>query len=298
MKLTRLALAASLALASPLAAAQLQPQAGADDSEIVVEGRKERQSQIQRFVGALTETHFRGQIARFEWEVCPVALGMPENQVRRFEERIRQVGRAAGVPIAEPGCDANAIVIVTPEKRATMRMLKREYPELFRTELRERIRPDFDAPVSAWQVQGRLTRDGLAVGVVDSAMGTYYQSEVTDSSSRLTPATRPHFKASVLVVDLAALRGLTLTQFADYAAMRLYAHTQPSRLDRTTVPTILNIVDAPMGAEVPLTLTQWDLGFLRALYGSAENRYAEQQRREMRRRLEADLDSGQRIESD
>jgi hypothetical protein len=294
----RFVLIAGLALANPLIAAQTQPRAGASEAEIVIEGRKERQRQIRRFVGSLTETHFRGQIPRFEWKVCPVALGMPDDQNRRFVERMRRVARAAGVPLDEPGCAANAIVIVTPEKPATMRMLRREYPELFRTELDERIRPDRMAPISAWQVQGRLTQDGLAVPVVHDDMGTYYRSEVTRASSRISPANRPHFKATVLVAQLDALRGLTLTQFADYAAMRIFAQTDPSRLDRSTVPTILNIIDTPMGAEIPVTLTQWDLSFLRALYGSTVNRYAEQQRQEMRRRLERDLDDGQRIESE
>ena len=298
--LARTALAAALGLASPLAAAAIQPlpQSGASDAEIVIEGRKERQRQIRRFVGSLTDTHFRGQIPRFEWRVCPVALGMPDQQNQRVTERIRRIGAATGVPMADRGCDANAILIVTPDKPATMRMLRQEYPALFFTPLGERIRVDRAAPVSAWQVEGRRTADGLDIGTAGDGRGTYYISEVTGVSSRIRPATRPHFKASVIVIDLASLRGLTSIQLADYAAMRLLARTDPSELDQSTVPTILNVVDAPMGAEVPVTMTQWDLGFLRALYGSAENRYAEQQRHEMRRRLEADLDAGQRIEPD
>lgn len=294
----RLVLMAGLGLTSPLIAAQVGSPGGANEAEIVIEGRKERQRQIRRFVGALTDAPIRGQIARFEWKVCPVAVGIPDHQANRVVQRLRRVGQTAGVPLADPGCEANAIIIVTPEKKETMRMIRREYPQLFRTDLGERIRPDVAAPVSAWQVQGRLTQDGQDVPVAQGNMGTYYETEVTRASSRLSPATRPHFKATVLVVQLDALRGLTLTQFADYAAMRIFAQTDPSRLDRSTVPTILNIVDTPMGAEVPLTLTQWDLSFLRALYGSAENRYAEQQRQEMRRRLENDLDDGHPLESE
>ena len=100
--------------------------------------------------------------------------------------------------------------------------------------------------------------------------------------------------ASLVVIQLDALRGLTTTQLADYAAMRVFARTQPSRLERSSAPTILNVIDAPMNSEVPLTLTQWDLGFLRALYGSAENHYATQQRHEMRRLLRRELDEARR----
>jgi hypothetical protein len=294
----RFGLLAAIALASAMASAQPSSPANGSEAEIVVQGRAELRRQIRRFVGSLTDTHFRGQIPRLEWEICPVALGMTEPQNRHVTDRIRRIAAVAGAPVADPGCEANAILIVTPDKPATMRELRNEYPALFFTDLGERIRMDRAAPISAWQVEGRRTAENLEVGVGGGDMGTYYLTEVTGISSRIRPATRPHFKASVVVIDLAALRGLTALQLADYAAMRLLARTDPSRLDLATVPTILNIVDAPMGSEVPLTLTQWDLGFLRALYGSTLNRFAEQQRHEMRRRLEADLDAGQRIESD
>ena len=284
-----LLLAAAIAWTGP-APAQIPTADSAGEPEIVVEGRKERQQQIRRFVGSLTEAPIRGQIARFEWEICPVALGMPDAQNRLVTERMRRVAASAGLPLAQPGCDANAILIVTPDKPATMRMLREEYPQLFRTDLGERIRLNRAEPVSAWQIEGRRTADGQEVGVGAADMGTYYLSEVTTASSRIRPATRPHFKASILVIDHAALRGLTTVQLADYAAMRVFARTDPERLDETTVPTILKAVDTPMGQEVPMSLTQWDLGLLRALYGSAENRYAEQQRREMRQLLERDLD--------
>ena len=283
-----ISLSVALSLAIPIVDASAQSQEPATDSAIVVEGIKERQRQIRRFVGALTDTHFRGQIPRFDWKVCPVALGLTEVQNRAVTERMRGVAAAAGMPMAERGCDANAILIVTPDKVATMRWLRRAYPELFFNPLGDRIRLDRESPVSAWQIEGRLTRDGIEVPV----SGNSYRAELTGISSRITPATRPHFKASVLVIQEDALRGLTTTQLADYAAMRVFARTEPAELDEATVPTILSVIDAPMGAEVPVTLTQWDMGFLRSLYASAENRYAEQQRHEMRRRLEQDLERG------
>lgn len=44
-----------------------------------------------------------------------------------------------------------------------------------------------------------------------------------------------------------------------------------------------------MGAEVPITMTQWDLGFLRGLYASTESLRTPAQRTEIRRRLLRDL---------
>jgi hypothetical protein len=133
----------------------------------------------------------------------------------------------------------------------------------------------------------------------DSGTGNYYVVNGSISASRLTPASRPHFVASLVVIQMDALAGLTTTQLADYAAMRVFARTEPLRLVRASAPTILNILDAPMNSPVPQSLTDWDLGFLRALYGSAENHYASQQRHEIRRMMGRELEGvGETAETD
>ena len=264
-----------------------QPQA--EDGEIVVEGIRERDRQIERFVGALTEAPMRGQLSRFDWEVCPAVAGLPQAQADIIVERMRRVAQAANIPLADPGCAPNALVIATADKAATMRWLRREYPAYFRNALDQRIDvPNEAGPATAWQIESRLDEDGRPVSV--DLINQQYVVDATRSPSRLTAATRPHFVASVLVVQLDALAGLTTTQVADYAAMRVFAKTDPERLRRSTAPTILTVLDSDMNSEIPLSMTQWDLGFLRALYGSAENHYATQQRGEMRRILEGELD--------
>jgi hypothetical protein len=46
-----------------------------------------------------------------------------------------------------------------------------------------------------------------------------------------------------------------------------------------------------MGSPVPLTLTRWDLGFLKGLYAATDNLYASSQRSEIKARIRRDLDS-------
>jgi hypothetical protein len=285
-------IATALVCASPLPA---QQRPADDDSEIVIEGVRERERAVQRFVDALTDTPVRGQIARFDWKVCPAAAGLSREQGQQVIERMRQVAQAIGLEVGDADCPANALVIVTSDKAATLRWLRQTYPAYFRDGLGYRIPiRDDGGPATAWQVEGRLDQDGMTVGADSSAgdSGTRnaYVVNATRDASRITPATRPHFMASLVVIEADALRGLTTTQLADYAAMRLFARTEPSRLERSTAPTILNILDAPMDSSVPLSLTQWDLSFLRALYGSAENHYASQQRHEMRRLMGRDMD--------
>jgi hypothetical protein len=101
-----------------------------------------------------------------------------------------------------------------------------------------------------------------------------YLNRTMRAQSRMTAASRPHFKAAFVVVESSALKGLTVKQAADYAAMRAFANTNPHKLAGSSVPTILNILDAPMNSQVPITMTEWDLAFLRALYASPLNLYA------------------------
>ena len=71
--------------------------------------------------------------------------------------------------------------------------------------------------------------------------------------------------------------------------MRSFAQLNPLEMKDQSVPTILRILDAPAGTAVPLTLTRWDLAFLRGLYGSAYNQYAGTQQREIKRSMLKDL---------
>ena len=91
-----------------------------------------------------------------------------------------------------------------------------------------------------------------------------------------------------------ALAGLTATQFADYAAMRTFVHTEPKKVRAPASETILKVLDAPMGTIVPLSLTSWDLTFLKAYYASGTQSYANVQRSEIAQRMKRELDRSRR----
>ena len=94
-----------------------------------------------------------------------------------------------------------------------------------------------------------------------------------------------------LIIRL-GLVGLTPTQLADYAAMRSFVRTDPAKLAGSPAPSILKIIDAPADAAVPVTLTQWDLSFLKGVYASTANAYSASQRSEIRRSMGRDLGAG------
>jgi hypothetical protein len=269
------------------APAQNEPEEG-DKSEIIVTGNRDVERQALDFARAMAPGGPVGQIARFEPDVCPFVFGLAAGEKAAVERRLRVVAEAAGIPVAKTGCTPNALVMVTSSKSAFLDALLRSHPyyfgDLSSSEIRRLMRAP--GPAAAWQLQGEVNGRGTAVR---GSGGGVPVNRSIDPGSRITAATRPIFEAAALVVEKGALDGLTTTQLADYAAMRLFAKTDPARLADPAAPTIVKVLDAPMGSEVPLTLTKWDLGFLRGLYASSNNLYAAAQRSEIAKEIKKEV---------
>ena len=277
----------AIALAAPAAA---QPPSEPQSSEILVTGSRDVEAQIESFVGALTPAPPRGQLSRFERSVCPTAIGLSEGQRDAVVERMRRIAEAAGIAVGGPRCTPNVLLVVTQDKRAFLEGLLRHHRYYFGELSMRRVRALIDAPgpAVAWHVDGPPV-DARGRDFQSDRSSGLLVSRSTASPSRITAGARPQFAAAMVVVEGGALAGLSTTQLADYAAMRAFARTEPERLGATPAPTILTVLEAPMGSEVPLTMTRWDLGFLRGLYGSQENLYAASERSAIRRSIETEL---------
>lgn len=277
----------SLFLAQAVFAQETPPEP--DAPQIVVEGRKNFERDISKFVGSLAENPAVRQLSRFEQSVCPRTIGFSPAQDEAMRRRMRQVAAAIGIRVGKPDCLANVVVIVTADKRAFLEALRKKKPDYFgelsSMEIRRLIAEP--GPATAWQLQGpEMTARGTVLATDSGGIPT---NNTTEPASRLSAPTRPQFEAAVVVIEAAAVEGLTTTQIADYATMRSYAGTRPARLDASTSTTILKVLEAPMGSEVPASLTRWDLGFLRGLYSSPANAYAGAQRSAIRKEVARQL---------
>lgn len=276
-----LLLALQASAASPPPPQQNQP-------EIVVQGQRNVERQVHDFVKALTDIPPAGQISRFDWAVCPVAVGLSVRQNEEVADRMRAVAEAAGMRVAKPGCKPNALVVVSTDAQKFVDWLKDHEPEYFiGVTPKEKQLLKHAGHAAAWHIEGRTDQDGVSVSR-DSDSGMFI-SERTDVPSRISTNDHPSFEAAIVVLDARSLAGLTVVQLADYAAMRAFAKTDLSRLAKPVAPTILTLLDTPMGGAVPITLTEWDLAYLKALYGSTTNRLAGQQSGEMQRKMAQDL---------
>ena len=291
---------ASLALAVP-AAAQAQ------ESNIVVEGVKDRAKRISNFVKDLTRSDLSyNQLSRWEVPVCPAVFGLAPQQRSFVVNRMRSIAQAAGVPLASPRCDPNVIVIVTSNKPALLAALEKRHPDYFPDDWNSRkIRAvEQDAyPVAAWQFEGLLSTDGLRLAEstsgfdpVDPAGLVAATIPTTAPASRLRPPGRRDVLTSILIVQSNALSGLTATQFADYAAMRSFVRVDPRQVRASPSDTILKVLDAPMGTAVPLSLTPFDLSFLKAFYASGTETYAGVQRSDIAWRMNRELNRAAKVE--
>jgi hypothetical protein len=277
-----LLIAASLTAAGP----EQRPQ---DDGgpQITVTGTRDIDGQVREFVTALTPASVEGNVARFEDSICPRVIGALPEQNEMIEQRLRTVAAAAGLRLGKPRCGANALMIVTQEKRSIVEALAargfmgdRMSPSQIRQLMRQ------PGPTAFWRLEGFVTAQGLILAANAGEAIDYQQN--TGRASRISTGTRMAVGGAVLVVEARALEGLTTTQLADYAAMRLYGFGDAPSLPKSA-RTILTILDAEMGAEVPITLTTWDLSFLRALYASSETVRSPAQRAEIKRSMIREL---------
>jgi hypothetical protein len=281
--------AASLLLAVPAYAQNVPPPPDAED-QIVVTGRQ-LEEQVQDFVRALTPTRYvDSNVPRFEESVCPIAVGLAPAQNQAVAARLRVVAAAAGLPVSRPGCVPNVLLAVTADKQKFIQTVASRFGEGafgVMTSLQIRRLARSPGPAAAWQVTGQLKADG--------SPAMFGLNRSTQAASRGRPAARLAFFGTNLVVERKALTGLTVTQLADFAAMRLFARTDPSRV-AGKAPTILTVLEAPMGSAIPITLTEWDLAFLRGLYASPENQFAASQRSAIAKEMNEHL--GERRERD
>lgn len=290
-------LAAGLIIAA-LVPSIAQSQAPADP--IIVEGTRNTAEQVRTFVDMLTPAPIRGQLARFVTDVCPSVIGLSQRQDQLVETRIRAFAAAAGISLAKHGCQTNALLIVVDHKKEILEQLWRSSADIFPaswsdSQLQAIIKDP--SPVAAWHLEITMGSDGGDIGQANYS-GIYHDNprsvrvlRTTQRSPYIRPLVGRRTSGTVVMIERRALEGLTTTQLADYATMRLLVSNDPKQYRALDGATILNAVEAPIGTSVPLTATQWDLDFLTAFYKIRPDAYVEGQRTEIRRSMENALTS-------
>jgi hypothetical protein len=267
-------------------------------AEVTVTARRlDLTPRVEKFVTQIAAAENGGEgLARWQLPpVCPLVSGLPRRDGEFILERVSEIARGAGVPLADEHCHPNLYVLVTDQPEDLLRgMEKRNRAYTFGFDAS--FYPPIETPagvVDAFITTPRAVRVWYSSAEKDAwgkPLGYCPASElfsqcVTNPHSPACDPTQYYrcgsavaggthlqfntlwtFSRVFVIVDSTHLHGVQLGQLADYVAMTGLAKLKPGA-QLGDAPTILKLFDgAPRDA--PAGLTEWDQTFLKSLYAT------------------------------
>ena len=283
MSRVRLASAlAALLISSPLIA---QSDATPPEEEsIIVEGQR---TSVHRLVSDTINDAGVEALARFEDRICPGIVGLNGAQAVKLADMIRANIAALGGKVADPGCTANATVILVDEPVEFVKKFAKTEPGFFTMNPREfelfTARP---RAVASWHVTETRARDGQEldgakqlsdrnkkIANTQAATGVSINATVVRNSAatRLYTNTREDMAFGFAVIDKQKLPGKTLRQLADLATLHLLLDVRQDAGASNRGSILSLFEDRPQGVSAPAEMTQFDRAMVQGLYAPSEN---------------------------
>lgn len=274
------ALTAVAALVAPGAAIAPAAAQETDPPAIVVEGEAPRSEQaltdLARDIAGNPRP--RRPLARFEQPLCLMVAAGDTALAQEIAARIIDNAKAAKVNVRGGGCKPNALLAFSDDAQAQLQAIRQSGRRLF-AGINAR---DIDAamgardPVYVFQASKQTSASGepiVASPEAGGSNGIAGPQNVIWSSGRLKRLTREDMLAVLVVVDNAAIAGLSPMQIADYASLRLLAPTGEVDVAEAGAPrTIMTLFVSPERA--PAAMTRFDRAYLRSLYRLPAGSYA------------------------
>jgi hypothetical protein len=291
------AVAAFVLISAPIAIAQ-QP-----DNDIVVVGERVEEVATQFATEIAAPSMREDQLARWDERICVGTAGLSPEQGQLVVDRISAHAAEVGLRIGEPGCRANIMVIFTNDSDGVARNLVNERRDLLgyygndavSTGGREGLEAfaNTPRPVRWWHVARNVTADGRTLdnpnttpaasgqeaaeanqsagaGQPPLGIGAYNGVQAVRSrGSRLYRETRQDLNYIVVIVDTQRIAEFPTSAVLDYIAMVTLVQVDPAA-EPNMVPSVLNLFTAPVEL-TPMGMTDWDLAYLRGLYGASRN---------------------------
>ncbi|GAB5488462.1 MAG: hypothetical protein Pars2KO_20320 [Parasphingorhabdus sp.] len=292
-----------IAFGAPVSANQNTEQSAKQEDEIVVIGSKEQMAEFKNLIvnhfNVSGGGRYNGQYARFARAVCPSVTGLSERQADAIRDRMRQVAKMSGIPVAAENCRPNMFVAVVEDGATEIKQLRRKKARLFNS-LTHRERDKIEesgGPVYSWKATETVASDSrhnaragsinLPAGENGAGLGAALggasgQGQRTQVKSRVMRSTMEGIAYSYLLIDIDALKGISAAQLADYSAIMSLIDIDFS--GDKTVPTgsMLSLFSSfEDDALRPTSLSGGDLLLLRGLYKVPANVKAPLQRSAM-----------------
>lgn len=270
---------ALLLASSPALAADPQ-----DDEAILVEGQ--RMSVTRLVSDTINDAGFEA-LARFEEPICPGIVGLGGDQATKLADMIRANIVALGGKIAEPGCTANATVILVDQPVDFVKKFAKTEPGYFTMTPREfdqfTARP---RAVASWHVIETRARDGQELDGAKqlsdrnkklfntnaaNSVGINATVVRNSAATRLYTNTREDMAFGFAVIDRQLLPGKTLRQLADLATLHLLLDVKQDAgaSNRNSILSLFE--ERPEGTAAPAQLSAFDKAMVQGLYAPTEN---------------------------
>lgn len=208
-------------------------------------------------------------LARFEDPLCPGVVGLKREAAEAMVGRIRANAASFGRRLAdEASCEPNLLVAFVEDGQAFLnRLADRPGNVFYDMSLAERERLLAEVgPVHVVTRARSRSRDGLTIPRRENLVHAP-QTTMWSAHSRIYVPTRKDIISALVLFDRAAISGLTIDQLADYTTMRTLARTLPDP-GGVRGESILALF---AGEPRPAGLTEFDRGYLEALYRGPPN---------------------------
>lgn len=209
-------------------------------------------------------------LARFEDALCPGVLGLKQEAAEQMVGRLRANAEMLGVRMAENGdCQANFVVGFVSDGQAFLSQLQDRSGYIFAEMTRdERLALLADpGPARAMLRIRARTRDGMPISRREN-LAQLPTTTMWMAHSKIYSATRNDIISAMVLFDRDAVRGLNLTQLADYATFRALAQRLPGP-ESAGQASILTLFEP--GEARPGGLTEFDRAYLGQLYTGLAN---------------------------
>lgn len=275
--------AAALALGAPQtppAAAAPRPQQETQLEDIIVNGRP-LQDLVGDFVEEISRPASDRGLARWHDRVCVGVVNLSPVHAQSMVDRISDVAAGLGLEPGLPGCTPQVVVVATVDAPALATALVTARHHAFnlgshQTDAGSRALRAFetsDAPVRWWHTSLPVDSDNGQLAIrLPGMLGADGQPTAPAinvfAASRLNSQVRDDLSRVVIIIDVDKLGDTTFAQLEDYVALLALAQIDADAQTQD-YDTIMNLFRGP-GA--PVGLTDWDMGYLKALYSTHPER--------------------------
>jgi hypothetical protein len=262
------------------------PGANSGVGTITVEGRRDRatvEKQADRFVSRVIVHPFDESLARWRTPVCPLVFGVSRDNGEYLLEKLSQIARTVGVPLAGEKCRANFYIVMTPEPDALLQAWSKRDVNMFGDAGSHQINQfkRAAAPIRVWYNVSLDNADGTSL--TDASPGLALSGGSADGAGAFNGiptnnhaiATRLAWNevrdlaSTIVLIDTRKAVGIKYNQLTAYIAMAGFAEVRLGE-DVGGIPTVLSLFSAD-AKTAPPGLSDWDEALLKALYRTEQS---------------------------